>query len=484
MTVRLNDRLLLWGLAVLQPASPGDVLRFIRMIFPEVSDVPAVKDVQPTVDRWVEEGNVIRVYGRSKLYSLTAKGNHLMPIALRRTRDRARVFLLKEARAAKVSMSGDAPQRLAGASPAVNGSSGIQEGARPISPAAAPREARSNGRSYWPRVVKQLQVGSSWPSPDIFFELYSFPSLHSVHLASDNPAGESDLSISDLGLAIGVSPRLLTSFIHRPTNHYREFRIGKRGGGERTISAPRLFLKTVQYWLLDYVLWRLPQHHCSHAYRAGLSIVTNAQAHVGKMYVANVDIKDFFPSIQWEAVAKTLRAHGCGPKLASAVARLTSLRNGLPQGAPTSPVLSNVYLLDIDASISRYCEKRKLVYTRYADDITISGDEREYILAAIDELRGHLAEKRLILNEKKTRIASRSGQQKVTGVVVNVKAQPPREYRRRVRAMLHQAKLDPALALRHMAEVRGHVNYLSSFPVLKDSPEMATYRRVLGELSK
>lgn len=484
MTVRFNDRLLLWSFAVLQPASPGDVLRFVRMIFPEVGEVPAVKDVQPTVDRWVEEGYVVRVYGRSKLYSLTAKGNHLMPIALRRTRDRARVFLLKDARAAKVSMSGDALERLAGVSPAVNGSSGIQEDTRPISPAAAPREARSNVRAYWPRVVKQLQVGSSGPSPDIFFDLYSFPSLRSVHVASDNPAGKGDLSITDLGLAIGVSPRLLTSFIHKPTNHYREFKIGKRGGGERRISAPRLFLKTIQYWLLDYILWRLPQHPCSHAYRVGRSIVTNAQMHVGKKYVANVDIKDFFPSIQSEAIARILQTHGCGPKLASAVARLTSLGNGLPQGAPTSPVLSNVYLIDVDASISRYCEMRKMVYTRYADDIAISGDQKESILAAIDELREHLAEKCLVLNEKKTRIASRGGQQKVTGVVVNEKAQPPRAYRRRVRAMVHQARLNPSLGLQHVAELCGHVNYLNSFPVLKDSPEMASYRLVLDELSK
>lgn len=489
MTVRFNDRLLLWGIAVLQPASAADVLRFIKMVFPDAGKLPAVKDVRPTVDRWVEGGQLSRVHGKSRLYSVTAKGNHLMPVTLRRARDKARLFLLKEAHVAKVTVSGDAPKRLAGDSPAENGSSDTQ-GARPISTAASPRDARLSVRAYWPRVVKQLQVGSEWRSPDTFFDLVSFPSVETLYSASDRPAAAGDLSITDLGLAIGISPRLLTSFIHKPDNHYREFTIGKRGGGKRTISSPRLFLKTIQYWLLDYFLWQLPQHPASHAYRQGASIVTNAEVHVGKKYVANVDVKEFFPSIRFEAVAQVLHSHGFGPKLAVAVARLTSLRNGLPQGAPTSPALSNAYLFNVDELMSQYCTAKGMDYTRYADDISFSDQDRNAIVQAIDEVRKRLREKGLALNDKKTRIASSSGQQKVAGVVVNEKAQPPRKYRRRIRAMLHQAQVDPSAftdpsgLTDRLAELRGHVSYLNAFPSLKDSPELQRYRAVLRSFSK
>lgn len=221
MTVRFNDHLLLWGIAVLQPASATDVLRFVKMVFPDTGKLPAVKDVRPTIDRWVEGGQLSRVHAKSRLYSVTAKGNHLMPVTLRRARDKARLFLLKEAHVAKVKASGDTPKRLAGDSPAETGSSDIQ-GARPISTVASPRDARLSVRAYWPRVVKQLQVGSEWRSPDTFFDFLSYPSVETLYAASDRPAADGDLSVTDLGLAIGISPRLLTSFTHKPDKHDRE----------------------------------------------------------------------------------------------------------------------------------------------------------------------------------------------------------------------------------------------------------------------
>jgi retron-type reverse transcriptase len=363
--------------------------------------------------------------------------------------------------------------------------------ARPISAADGPvtrvaPSALNVGRTYWPRCVKQLiKVGSGWPSPDTFLHLYSFPSVASLKLVSDRAAeGDGDLSLTDLGLAIGISPGLLTSCIHGPKGHYRHFTIQKRGGGDRLISAPRIFLKTVQYWLLDYFLDRLPLHPCSHAYQVGKSIVTNASVHVGKKYVANVDIKDFFPSIRPDLVAAMLEQHGIGPQLAATIARLSSLENGLPQGAPTSPRLSNAYMFDVDGMMRSYCEPLRMTYTRYADDITFSGDNRRNILGAIERLESQLRKKGLRLNQEKTRIASVASQQKVTGVVVNAKAQPSRVFLRRVRAMLHKAEVDPATAIPKLAELRGYVSYLNAFPALQDSAAMRRYRTVLADLPK
>ena len=193
MTVRFNDQLVLWAIGVLQPATVDEALRFMSMVFKDLGPLPEVQDVQPTVDRWVEGGQLIRVHARPKLYSVTAKGNHLMSVRLRRSRDKARIFLLKEARLTKVQSSGDALKRLAGDSPAETVSSSTQE-ARPIDPVVvtlrdAPA-ALNAVRAYWPRVFKQLQVGSDRRSPDTFFDLYSFPSAEVIHSVSDRPSKE------------------------------------------------------------------------------------------------------------------------------------------------------------------------------------------------------------------------------------------------------------------------------------------------------
>ncbi len=474
-------------MAVIQPASPAEALQFIKNIFPDVEDLPDVKDAMPTVKRWTAGGQIFVVDEQSKYYSVGAKGNHLLSVRQRRLRDKTRLFLLDSARAARLDMSGGKSKRLAGVSPAVIGSSGIQ-GARPISTASVPLRdalpALNAGRAYWPRAFKQLQVGSDRTPPDTLFPLYSFQSPEAIHRASDRPGRGKDLSITDLGLALGVSPRLLTSFIHKPSGHYREFRIGKRGGGERLISAPRVFLKVVQYWILDYLLAPIPvDSHC-HAYRRGASIVTNASGHVRKRFVANADIKNFFPSIGTAAIAHLLRGLGFGVQTSRAVSRIATLNGGLPQGAPTSPTLSNLFLAKFDKAVAKSCQGRGLTYSRYADDITISGADRDKLLAVLRIVASRLAKMGLFLNEDKTRIASQNGQQKVTGVVVNAKAQPPRKLRRKVRAMFHKAELYPERAGQSVAELRGYLSYFNSFPALADTPEMLRLRGILAKISR
>ena len=152
------------------------------------------------------------------------------------------------------------------------------------------------------------------------------------------------MTISQLALAIGVSPRLLTSFTHKPENHYRTFKIGKKGGGEREISSPRFFLKTVQYWIKSYILCHVKIHESCHAYLRGKSIISNAEGHVGKKFVANIDIENFFGNITRDHVFRLLKKNDVGEKLSGSVAGLVTLDGCLPQGAPTSPDISNAFL--------------------------------------------------------------------------------------------------------------------------------------------
>ena len=427
-----------------------------------------------------------RVHGKSRLYSATHKANLKLSVRLRRSRDKARLFLLKSIRNAIVNQSGDREQESVGASPSTDISRTLQEGAWPINTADAPRFPRNLGRIYWPRISKQLsfKVGPSSSSPDTFFKYYSFNSIKAIHRASNNPATDKDLSITDISLAIGITPRLFTSFIYAPSNHYRKFVIGKRGGGDRIIHSPRTFLKVVQYWILDYLLYSLTCHENCHSYQKGKSILSNSLPHVNRNYVANIDIENFFPSITQKMVFELLRKNDFGEQLSKAIARVVTLENSLPQGAPTSPIISNAILHDFDEKMSQKSHSNDLFYTRYADDISISGKNKEDIIDLIYYASKQIESLGLKINKKKSRIASKGGQQKVTGLIVNEVAQPPRQFRRKIRAIFHHAESNPKLFIEKANSLRGYVSYLQSFPNLKNRKEITKYKEVCRTIER
>ncbi len=484
MKVVFNKNILLWAIGVLQPASASDTLHFISYIFPEITPLPSAREIEQIISQFRVKGHVARVHGKSRLYSLTSAGNKSIPVKLRRHRDKARLFLIKNARKNRIQVSGEEIKNLVGDSPTSDSSIVIQEVPRAAKTTASPRYPRLSGPFYWPRVSKQLenQVGLFISSPDTFHAYYSFPSVKLIHSISDNPAVGNDLSITDLSLAIGISARLMTSLLHATDKYYRQFKIGKRGGGERVISSPRTYLKTVQYWLLDYLLCDLKIHHICHSYQKGKSIITNASPHQNAKFVANVDIKDFFGSIRPEMIRRLLEENGIEAQLSRTISRLCSYKNGLPQGAPTSPVISNAYLYHFDVIVERICRDYNLNITRYADDITISGENRTVIRSIISRISKLLASQGLALNQKKTRIAGQNGQQKVTGIVVNQKLLPPKSMRKSIRAMFHQADRSPEQFLGKLNTLRGYYNYLNSFDDLKNGPTLNSYSQVLSKL--
>lgn len=481
----LNENIFLWGISVLQPASASDVISFIAAIYPEVNPLPKVHEIEHIFKKWRINGYLIRVHGKSKLYSITHKANKKLTVRLRRNRDKARLFLLKSIRNAIEDESGGRERDSVGASPTIEGSRFLQEVARPINTADAPRGPRIIGRVYWPRISKQLnfKVGPNFSSPDTFFEYYSFPTLKSVYQSSNRPASGHDLSITDLSLIIGISPRLLTSFIHAPQNHYRKYEIGKRGGGSRVINSPKTFIKVVQYFILDYFLFRLKSHEICHSFQKGKSILTNSLPHINSNYVANLDIKDFFPSISQRMIFSLLETNNFGEQLSKTISRIVTLHNELPQGAPTSPIISNAILYHIDRDLAHFATSLGLSVTRYADDITISGDKKNNVFETIAFIKERLRKIGFLINDKKTRIASKGGQQKVTGIVVNEVAQPPKKFRKQIRAMFHKAENDPHNYVAQLSSLKGYVSYLQSFPHLKGSEQTKKYLRVCKKIN-
>ena len=219
---------------------------------------------------------------------------------------------------------------------------------------------------------------------------------------------------------------------------YRTYPLPKKRGGNRIITVPGLPLRRLQRRLARVLLANVPNHEAAHGFRAGRSIVTNAQPHVGQAMVVNVDIRSFFPST---AHGRILGAwHGASGHVLSQralhlLSDISSYGGGLPIGAPTSPALANLILRPADRALSKAAARFGIQYTRYADDLTFSGDtDTHRIIPFVERVLGGLGYE---IEEAKTNIFRRGRRQIVTGLVVNDRVNVPRRLRRRIRAATH-----------------------------------------------
>jgi hypothetical protein len=464
MAITTNSRIVRLALGCIQPADPGAVSNFLDKAFKYNANLISEESVQEIFDQWSTDGDVVCVHKKSKFYSLTRQGDSRLNREERRLRDRTRLFLLKEMRSAKLHLPEAGEPEKADASSAVIVDQSVQEDGQPTGAARPPRKARRAGRACWPPLAKQLFVGSSSRASGPYFYFLSFPTIKACAQANGLAVVPKDgIDIGEISLAMGISPQLFGLLIHKPERHYRTFEIPKANGKVRAIQSPRTMMKVVQYFLLDYILYKFPVHVSATAYSRGCTVRANAEIHVGKKYVANIDVENFFPSIKWQLVHKMLALGGLEDKTAYLISRLTTYQGGLPQGAPTSAHLSNVVLYPFDNEIFGSCESVGVDYTRYADDITFSGNDIDAVRGAVQKATQLLAVLKLNINKDKTRFFGPSSRQVVTGVVVNEWAQPSREKRRKLRAELHQAKLNPEKYASRADKIRGMSAYMLSF---------------------
>ncbi|PJO39462.1 RNA-dependent DNA polymerase [Delftia acidovorans] len=247
------------------------------------------------------------------------------------------------------------------------------------------------------------------------------------------------------------------------THHYHSFTLPKKTGGERLISAPMPRLKRAQYWVLDNILGKVPAHDAAHGFLAGRSIVSNAAPHAGHDVVINLDVKDFFPSIAFGRIKGVFRHLGYGEAMATLLALLCSENRAqawqvdgeklfvggkarervLPQGAPTSPMLTNLLCRRLDRRLLGLARQLGFVYTRYADDLTFSASgeaARDNVGRLLGRVRWILRDEGFTPHPDKERVMRKGRRQEVTGLVVNAdKPGVSRETRRRLRAALHRA---------------------------------------------
>jgi RNA-directed DNA polymerase len=219
---------------------------------------------------------------------------------------------------------------------------------------------------------------------------------------------------------------------------YESYEIPKKSGAMRKISAPHSTLKRVQRSILVSLLNPLGAHACAHGFVTGRSIATNAQGHVKKRVVVNADVSSCFPSVKWPLVLASLKRDFGEKYSAQTISALTDIctANGaLPIGAPTSPALLNRVLLKTDEILAAKAQERECSYSRYADDITFSGDDRAVKLIGV--AASVIKRIGLEFDPKKTNVFRRGRRQMCTGLVVNDKVSVPRRLRRNLRAALH-----------------------------------------------
>ncbi len=481
----INPQMTLFALGILQPATAQEVRGFLTTVFSEGGKLPDLQEFSDFLMSQCKEGRAIRVFENGNYYSLTPAGANYLAPKLRRSRDKFRMYLLRDAHRARIIESrGVSELELVGASPSVDTSSDVKgRAAKKLGRTAFGRRF-AYGQPYWPRIQGQFarRTGLSRTPRDTFPNLLSFTSEEQV----DEAIGSNfKYDYFGIGLCLGVSPQLVWQIAHAADLHYRSFTIRKKGGGERLIESPRVFLKVIQWFLSDFVLDDLVIHPAVHSFEFGRSIVTNAISHERQPFVGAIDIENFFGSVRREAVATYLVSQGFSGAESEVISLLCTKQDRLPQGAPTSPVIANGILYNFDTVASNYCANSGLRFSRYADDITVSGPSRGAVAEALAIMSRMLEEiAGLKVNDEKTRIASKGGQQRVTGVVVNERSAPPRRFRRRIRAAFHRAMSHPLDGLEKLNELSGYLGYLLIFPKLRGSPEVIKYDEILRGLRR
>jgi hypothetical protein len=316
-------------------------------------------------------------------------------------------------------------------------------------------------------------------------------------------------TVEDLAKAMNVSVGTLRYLAYNriisKTTHYKRFYIPKKTGGKRLISTPMPKLKQAQYWLLENMLNKVATHDAAHGFVRQRSIVSNALPHVGAEVVINIDMKDFFPTITYPRVKGVFRSFGYSEQIATILALVctepdvdqieldgqTYYAAGserlLPQGAPTSPALTNIICRKLDARLKGIAVKLGFNYTRYADDLTFSasGEAVTHVKTLMGFVKKVVKEEKLVIHPDKIRVLRKGARKEVTGIVVNDKPAVNAKELDRFRALLFQIEKDGPQG-KHwnnspnlLASIKGFANFVAQVDPVKGKPLVERVNTIL-----
>ncbi|PWV44624.1 reverse transcriptase family protein [Chitinophaga sp. S165] len=249
------------------------------------------------------------------------------------------------------------------------------------------------------------------------------------------PLIESNLPVifntANFGALVGYKTNYLKRAVKYTPYFYRAFTIRKKNGGSRELVEPLPSLKEIQTWILENILREVKVSKYAKAYVKSRTLLENVRYHKGREAVLTLDIENFFGSITLLHIEHIFLGLGYSSNISNLLAKLCTYEGVLAQGAPTSPYLSNLYLRRFDEIISKFCNQNDIRYTRYADDLTFSGQKDA--LDIVEFIRKTLQKFSLKLNKDKEKLMVRNQRQVVTGIVVNEKLQIPKAARNFIR---------------------------------------------------
>ena len=278
---------------------------------------------------------------------------------------------------------------------------------------------------------------------------------------------------------LGIPLSKIETLVQNLDALYNVFPISRGKNKKRWITAPKRELKNIQHVILHQILYNAQAHDCAHGFVPKRSIVTNARPHVQKQWVANFDIHSFFPSTKAQVVFQSIQKNfNFSESFNVFLSRLLTLRGRLPQGAPTSPHLANLIMWEADTQLHKYSDEHDLTYTRYADDLTFSGDAIPRTIQ--NDISKILAPSGYMLSHTKSKILGQHKRQMVTGLVVNRKLNLPRPIRKKLRAIVHDISLNGIEHAMERSEI--HLDQLLGYISLQNMWDPARAKQQIIEL--
>lgn len=280
--------------------------------------------------------------------------------------------------------------------------------------------------------------------------------------------------VSLISAELGLEPEAISKIARSAAYRYKDYTIPKRSGGApRKISQPTPQLKVLQMWLVRRIFRLLPVHAAATAYMKHCSIARNAAMHSRNNFLLKIDFQDFFPSIRDRDIVRLLQ-HNANRVSAfikeaddlSFVQSTVCRGNGLPIGAPSSPIISNAVMYDFDLDWSNWCQENEVTYSRYADDLSFSTKRAKVLDVLLGRLHKDLEERtspKLRINDKKTVFTSRKRKRLVTGIVLTSKSELSlgRRNKRKIRGMIHRFLMN-ALDEQARSYLTGYLSFANS----------------------
>lgn len=299
-------------------------------------------------------------------------------------------------------------------------------------------------------------------------------------------------SFEDLGKFIRLDSKLIYWLSSEAESKYKTYEVPKKNGGVRIINAPVYSLKQVQKWILNNILYRIKTSPYSLGFKPstdlGSPLYLSAKNHNYNLYVLKLDLKDFYPSITKKKVYNLFFNIGYNSQVAFLLTNICTHHGALPQGAVTSAHLANLICRKMDYRLAGYCQKHDIVFTRYADDMAFSSDNRDTLKKAYKIFCKIIADEGFIVNNSKTRFMTPKCRKQILGITINdnhIKAS--KDLKRKVRAMIHRSIATGEYD--NNTVIKGYISYINSIESgylgkIKEYVSKLTNKKTLGLYSE